>query len=129
MPVAMPIQTDWVQERPLRPRLPGPDQGRGDQGLSGHARGMRRRARPERDDEPEPVDGADAALVPDGDREPRRGWRGSGLVVSTTHERGKVKTYYVPDPPERDSTDLAVIGADRDQDGDELRPIRPSQGR
>lgn len=23
-----------------------------------------------------------------------------GLVVSTTHERGKVKTYYVPDPPE-----------------------------
>lgn len=24
-----------------------------------------------------------------------------GLVVSTTHERGKVKTYYVPDPPER----------------------------
>ena len=23
-----------------------------------------------------------------------------GLVVATTHERGKVKTYYVPDPPE-----------------------------
>lgn len=23
-----------------------------------------------------------------------------GLVVSTTHERGKTKTYYVPDPPE-----------------------------
>jgi hypothetical protein len=23
-----------------------------------------------------------------------------GLVVSTTHERGKVKTYYVADPPE-----------------------------
>jgi hypothetical protein len=23
-----------------------------------------------------------------------------GLVVSTTHERGKVKTYYVPDPPQ-----------------------------
>jgi hypothetical protein len=22
-----------------------------------------------------------------------------GLVVSTTHERGKVKTYYIPDPP------------------------------
>lgn len=22
-----------------------------------------------------------------------------GLVVSTTHETGKVKTYYVPDPP------------------------------
>lgn len=22
-----------------------------------------------------------------------------GLVVSTTHERGKVRTYYVPDPP------------------------------
>jgi hypothetical protein len=22
-----------------------------------------------------------------------------GLVVSTTHERGKVKTYYMPDPP------------------------------
>ena len=28
-----------------------------------------------------------------------------GLVVSTTHERGKVKTYYVPDPPEFDSED------------------------
>jgi pyocin large subunit-like protein len=24
-----------------------------------------------------------------------------GLVVSTTHQRGKVKTYYVPDPPAR----------------------------
>ena len=23
-----------------------------------------------------------------------------GLVISTTHERGKVKTYYVPDPPD-----------------------------
>ncbi len=22
-----------------------------------------------------------------------------GLVVSTTHERGKAKTYYIPDPP------------------------------
>jgi tRNA G26 N,N-dimethylase Trm1 len=28
-----------------------------------------------------------------------------GLVVSTTHERGKVKTYYVPDPPEFCSQD------------------------
>jgi tRNA G26 N,N-dimethylase Trm1 len=28
-----------------------------------------------------------------------------GLVVSTTHERGKVKTYYVPDPPEFCSRD------------------------
>jgi DNA-binding transcriptional ArsR family regulator len=26
-----------------------------------------------------------------------------GLVVSTTHERGKVKTYYVADPPETES--------------------------
>ena len=26
-----------------------------------------------------------------------------GLVVSTTHERGKVKTYYVPDPPSAES--------------------------
>ena len=25
-----------------------------------------------------------------------------GLVVSTTRERGKVKTYYVPDPPSSD---------------------------
>ena len=25
-----------------------------------------------------------------------------GLVVSTTHERGKIKTYYVPDPPPGD---------------------------
>jgi replication initiation and membrane attachment protein DnaB len=25
---------------------------------------------------------------------------GLGLVVSTTHERGKVKTYYVSDPPD-----------------------------
>jgi DNA-binding MarR family transcriptional regulator len=29
-----------------------------------------------------------------------------GLVVSTTRERGKVKTYYVPDPP----GDLPMIG-------------------
>ena len=28
-----------------------------------------------------------------------------GLVVSTTHERGKVKTYYVSDPPEFESAD------------------------
>ena len=28
-----------------------------------------------------------------------------GLVVSTTHERGKVKTYYVPDPPEADAVE------------------------
>jgi DNA-binding transcriptional regulator GbsR (MarR family) len=27
-----------------------------------------------------------------------------GLVVSTTHERGKVKTYYIPDPPASVST-------------------------
>jgi DNA-binding transcriptional ArsR family regulator len=27
-----------------------------------------------------------------------------GLVVSTTHERGKVKTYYVADPPETESS-------------------------
>jgi hypothetical protein len=27
-----------------------------------------------------------------------------GLVVSTTHERGKVKTYYVADPPEADDS-------------------------
>lgn len=26
-----------------------------------------------------------------------------GLVVSTTRERGKTKTYYVPDPPELDA--------------------------
>jgi hypothetical protein len=28
-----------------------------------------------------------------------------GLVVSTTHERGKVKTYYVADPPEAGAED------------------------
>jgi replication initiation and membrane attachment protein DnaB len=28
-----------------------------------------------------------------------------GLVVSTTHERGKVKTYYVPDPPDPNHQD------------------------
>jgi replication initiation and membrane attachment protein DnaB len=26
-----------------------------------------------------------------------------GLVVSTTHQRGRVKTYYVPDPPPGES--------------------------
>ena len=30
-----------------------------------------------------------------------------GLVVSTTHERGKVKTYYVADPPETKSKRLS----------------------
>jgi hypothetical protein len=31
-----------------------------------------------------------------------------GLVVSTTHQRGKVKTYYVSDPPATDSPWSAV---------------------
>lgn len=31
-----------------------------------------------------------------------------GLVVSTTHERGKVKTYYVADPPETETDDEAA---------------------
>lgn len=30
-----------------------------------------------------------------------------GLVVSTTHERGRVKTYYVPDPPDPADEDEA----------------------
>jgi replication initiation and membrane attachment protein DnaB len=31
-----------------------------------------------------------------------------GLVVSTTHERGKVKTYYVADPPETEPSGLSA---------------------
>ena len=36
-----------------------------------------------------------------------------GLVVSTTRERGKVKTYYVPDPPDR----RGPAGLDRENKG------------
>ena len=40
----------------------------------------------------------DAVVLPDGHRLPGR-LEDLGLVVSTTHQRGKVKTYYVSDPP------------------------------
>jgi hypothetical protein len=33
-----------------------------------------------------------------------------GLVVSTTHERGKVKTYYVSDPPPENQAGRAATG-------------------
>jgi hypothetical protein len=33
-----------------------------------------------------------------------------GLVVSTTHERGKVKTYYVSDPPPENHHGTAATG-------------------
>lgn len=33
-----------------------------------------------------------------------------GLVVSTTHERGKVKTYYVSNPPPEKPHDTAATG-------------------
>jgi hypothetical protein len=33
-----------------------------------------------------------------------------GLVVSTTHERGKVKTYYLSDPPPENQRDTAATG-------------------
>jgi len=33
-----------------------------------------------------------------------------GLVVSTTHERGKVKTYYVSEPPPENQHDTAATG-------------------
>ena len=33
-----------------------------------------------------------------------------GLVVSTTHQRGKVKTYYVSDPPDRQSDRASQLG-------------------
>ena len=70
VPVAMPIQTDWVKSVLF------------DRGYLARIRGEAikvylvmleacgGRARPERDDQPEPVDDADAAVVPDGDRQP-----------------------------------------------------------
>ncbi len=91
------------QERPLRPGLPGPDPGRGDQGLPGDARGVRRHARPERDDQPEPVDQADAAVVPDGDREPDRledsGWSSRR---PTSAARSRRTTFPTPQTPSTD---------------------------
>ena len=101
VPVAMPIQTDWVKSVLF------------DRGYLARIRGEAIKvylvmleacggdARPERDDQPEPVDGADAALVPDGDR---RAWRGSRTSAWSSRRRtsaGKVKTYYVSDPPGR----------------------------
>ena len=44
-----------------------------------------------------------------------------GLVVSTTHERGKVKTYYVPDPPEPGR----VVRLEMDRHLDESSQSRP----
>ena len=70
VPVAMPIQTDWVKsvlfDRGYLARI----RGEAIKVYLVDARGVRRGARPERDHQPEPVDGADAAVVPDGDREP-----------------------------------------------------------
>ena len=55
-----------------------------------------------------------------------------GLVVSTTHERGKVKTYYVSDPPSP-GVGLRADRARRDRSARSnaariATPIRPPQG-
>ena len=66
-------------------------------------RSMRGDPRPERDDEPQPVHGPDSSLSCPTVIDSLTRLEKLGLVVSTTHERGKVKTYYVPDPPSSES--------------------------
>ena len=62
-------------------------------------RGLRRPARPERDDQPEPAHDARTQLSCPTVIDSLARLEELGLVVSTTHQRGKVKTYYVSDPP------------------------------
>ena len=61
-----------AEERAHRPRLPGADQGRGDQGLSRHGRGRRGWAGPKRDDEPQSTHDPHQPLVPHSDRQPHQ---------------------------------------------------------
>ena len=70
MPVAMPIQTDWLKsvlfDRGYLARIKG-------EGIKVYlvgARGVRRDAGPERHAEPEPAPGEDEAVDADGDRQP-----------------------------------------------------------
>jgi replication initiation and membrane attachment protein DnaB len=98
VPVAMPIQTDWVKavlfDRGYLARIRGEAikvylimieacGGLPDQSVTMSLRQLMARTRLSC---PTVIDSL-AQL------------EGLGLVVSTTHERGKVKTYYVPDPP------------------------------
>lgn len=98
MPVAMPIQTDWVKsvlfDRGYLARIRGDaikvylimleaSGGEPDKSVTVSLNKLMKRTRLSC---PTVIDGL-ARL------------EGLGLVVSTTHERGKVKTYYVSDPP------------------------------
>ena len=98
MPVAMPIQTDWLRsvliDRGYLARIKGEGikiylvmveacGGIPDQSVTMSLKQIMARTRLTC---PTVIDGL-ARL------------ESLGLVVSTTHERGKVKTYYVPDPP------------------------------
>lgn len=98
MPVAMPIQTDWVKavlfDRGYLARIRGEAikvylimieacGGLPDRSVTMSLRQLMARTRLSC---PTVIDSL-AQL------------EGLGLVVSTTHERGKVKTYYVSDPP------------------------------
>ena len=100
MAVAMPVptQADWVKTVLFDRGYLSPDPRRGDQGLPGDL---------------EACDGLPDRSVTISLSQLMKRTRLScptvieslarleelGLVVSTTHERGKVKTYYVPDPP------------------------------
>jgi replication initiation and membrane attachment protein DnaB len=99
LPVAMPIQTDWVQsvlfDRGYLARIRGEaikvylvmleaSGGRPDQSVTISLRQLTKRTH------------LSCPTV----IESLTRLENLGLVVSTTHERGKVKTYYVADPPE-----------------------------
>ncbi len=98
MPVAMPIQTDWLRsvliDRGYLARIKGEGikiylvmvdacGGMPDQSVTMSLKQIMIRTRLSC---PTVIDGLARLEM-------------LGLVVSTTHERGKVKTYYVPDPP------------------------------
>ena len=93
-----PTQNDWVKtvlfDRGYLPQNPR----RGHQSVSGRHRGLRWGPRPQRDDEPQRTDAADPLSCPTV-IDSLSHLEDLGLVVSTTRQRGKVKTYYVSDPP------------------------------
>lgn len=98
MPIAMPVQTDWLQsvlfDRGYLERIKGEAikvylvivqacGGQPDQSVSLSLSQLRAR-----------TNLSNPTILESLGRLERL-----GLVVSTTHERGKVKTYYVSDPP------------------------------
>ena len=87
-----------AEERALRPRLSGADSWGSDQGLPGDGGGLRGSARSQRALSLSQLTGRTRLSCPTVIDSLTR-LEGLGLVVSTTREAGRAKTYYVSDPP------------------------------